>query len=226
MWSRILALMLSSAAGAAFYYGALDRPVAVNTAAPTTATNSSPVATQVARIEPRIPSHRPQPVEASPRLAASPGRPVNRPIEVSERQFDRLVGRGLVLVKFGADWCGPCRRIEPELRQLAEDNAGQLTVLTVDIDKQRRLNQRFSVGSIPNMILFRDGKKIGQWTGFHSASQLQQEVDRAPTASGRSENKSLRNLKRRVSNIVAALHYSFRACILTVTASGSDVSQR
>lgn len=114
-----------------------------------------------------------------------PKRPINQrshpsPIEVTARQFDRLVWeRGLVLVKFGADWCGPCRKVEAELDQLAADNAGRLTVLTVDVDKEPKLADKHNVGSIPRLLLFRNGVQIDHWTGFQSAQQMQTGIDKA-----------------------------------------------
>jgi thioredoxin 1 len=113
-----------------------------------------------------------------------------RPIDVAERQFDRLVTRGLVLVKFGAEWCGPCRRVVPELEQLASDNAGDLTVLMVDVDSEKRLAKRHDVGSIPRMILFRDGKQIDDWTGFQRAGHMQTIIDRAKKAAPKGELQS------------------------------------
>jgi thioredoxin 1 len=101
-----------------------------------------------------------------------------RPIDVSERQFDRLASRGLVLVKFGAEWCPPCRMIVPELERLAADN-GALTVLTVDVDREKRLKARHGVGSIPRMILFRDGEQIDSWVGFEYSHQMQARINRA-----------------------------------------------
>lgn len=106
--------------------------------------------------------------------------PPARPIEVSERQFDRLIwDKGLVLVKFGADWCGPCRKVVPELQRIAEQNTGKLTVLTVDVDKERRLAEKHNVGSIPRLLLFRNGAQIDDWTGYQSAAQIQQGIERA-----------------------------------------------
>ncbi len=106
-----------------------------------------------------------------------------RPIDVTARQFDRLVwNNGLVLVKFGADWCGPCRKVVPELEQLATDNAGKLTVLTVDVDKERRLADKHNVGPIPRLLLFRNGVQIDHWTGYQSARQMQKGIDRAIAA--------------------------------------------
>jgi thioredoxin 1 len=103
-----------------------------------------------------------------------------RPIDVTARQFDRLLwNNGLVLVKFGADWCGPCRKVVPQLEQLAADNTGKLTVLTVDVDKERRLADKHNVGPIPRLLLFRNGVQIDHWTGYQSARQMQKGIDRA-----------------------------------------------
>ena len=100
----------------------------------------------------------------------------NKPEEVSSRRFYQLNRQGLVLVKFGADWCGPCRRMSPELEKFAANNTS-IKVLEVDIDKEERLAEKFKVGSIPHIVLFQDGKQIKNWTGFKSASTLQKSVN-------------------------------------------------
>lgn len=105
--------------------------------------------------------------------------PAARPTEVSARQFKQLVSQGVVLVKFGATWCGPCRKVAPELEQLATNNAGSVKVLTVDIDQEQALAERHQVGTIPHMLLFRNGEQVHQWTGFEKASQMQRQIDKA-----------------------------------------------
>jgi thioredoxin 1 len=121
--------------------------------------------------------------QRGPRLAlaseihgAAP-RPAGKPIEVSNRQFDRLAAQRLVLVKFGAEWCEPCQNVVAELHQLAAKNSS-LTVLMVDVDEERELANRFEVGAIPHLLLLRDGKQVKQWTGYRTAEQLQSIVDR------------------------------------------------
>jgi len=103
-----------------------------------------------------------------------------RPIDVNEAKFRTYMGdSGLVLVKFGAPWCPPCRLVDAELDQLAARNAERLTVLRVDVDESPRLANRYQIESIPRLMLFLDGKKIEDWTGFQSTREMQSAVDAA-----------------------------------------------
>jgi thioredoxin 1 len=72
---------------------------------------------------------------------------------------------GLVVVDFWAAWCGPCRKIAPYLETLAEEFKGRVKIVKVNVDQHRELSQRFGVRSIPCLIMFRDGKPIGQKIG-------------------------------------------------------------
>ncbi len=184
MRSRSFLFCLSSLASLALLL------VVVKSLAPTLldslnlSSKSTPVETVPGSIASHHPARTPDPAVKTMSRPARPGSAISSPIEVSERQFDRLTRRGLVLVKFGADWCGPCRRVDLELQQLAQQNSRELTVLKVDIDQEKRLSERFYVGSIPHMILLRDGKRVEQWTGYQSANQLQQAINRAKPPKG------------------------------------------
>jgi len=176
--SRILALALSSIVS----LGLLVVVIRGYVPSPTDLTNppadldSALVTNAVATASDSAATIEPVSLEATP----SYHRPAARPIEVSERQFNRLVwNRGLVLVKFGADWCGPCRKVVPELERLAADNAGKVTVLTVDVDQERRLADKHNVGSIHRLLLFRNGVQIDHWTGYQTAGKMQKGIDRA-----------------------------------------------
>jgi len=87
-----------------------------------------------------------------------------------------------VLVKFGADWCGPCRAMEPELDQLAENRRGQLGVVRVNVDQRSSLAQHYGVSSIPRLLLFRHGQVIADRVGYADQKQLQQWVDSNATS--------------------------------------------
>jgi thioredoxin 1 len=82
-----------------------------------------------------------------------------------------------VLVKFGAEWCGPCRMLDPELDQLAEQRRGQLDVVRVNVDQRASLAQHYGVSSIPRLLLFRHGQVVADRVGYVDQSQLQQWVD-------------------------------------------------
>ncbi len=78
----------------------------------------------------------------------------------------------LVLVKFGGTWCPPCRALEPTLDALVRDRA-DVTVLSVDVDTEQAVSQRFGVRSIPTMILFRQGKPAGQLVGNQPRASIE-----------------------------------------------------
>ena len=79
---------------------------------------------------------------------------------VTGATFDEQVLRSekAVLVDFWAEWCGPCHAVAPVLDKIAEEHAGELRLVKVNIDEEQELAQRYGVMSIPTMILFRDGE--------------------------------------------------------------------
>lgn len=82
-----------------------------------------------------------------------------------------------VLVDFWATWCGPCRMYGPIVDQLAKDYQGRLKVVRVDIDRNPRLAQNFQIISIPDSILFQNGKVVKTWVGLVSEDDLKGTVD-------------------------------------------------
>jgi len=79
---------------------------------------------------------------------------------------------GLVLVKFGAEWCGPCRRMEPELDQLETSLAGRGSVVRVDVTQHQDLARHYGVSSIPRLIVFDHGQVLASRVGFVDSKQL------------------------------------------------------
>ena len=62
-----------------------------------------------------------------------------------------------VLVDFWADWCRPCHMVEPHVKAIAEENAGRLKVVKLNIDENPEIPRRYRVLSIPTLLLFVDG---------------------------------------------------------------------
>ena len=77
-----------------------------------------------------------------------------------------------VLVDFYADWCGPCKQISPTLEQLAQEKAGTLKIVKVNVDASQDLASQFSVRSIPNLVMIRNGDVIAQKVGGASKADL------------------------------------------------------
>lgn len=78
-----------------------------------------------------------------------------------------------VLVKFGAEWCGPCRAMEPVLDQFEARMGGQVGVVRVNVDQHPNLAQHYGVSSIPRLMLFRSGKVVADRVGYADEQQLQ-----------------------------------------------------
>ncbi len=77
-----------------------------------------------------------------------------------------------VLLDFWAEWCGPCKMIAPLLDEAASEYADKLNVVKINIDENPGTPQKFSVRSIPTLMLFKDGAPQGQKVGAISKSQL------------------------------------------------------
>jgi thioredoxin 1 len=87
--------------------------------------------------------------------------------QLASKDFDGITMRrpGIWLVDFGTAWCAPCRVLEPVLAQLATQLAGRIGFGQLDADEESELASRFGVTAMPTMLLFRDGRVIGQRVG-------------------------------------------------------------
>ena len=81
------------------------------------------------------------------------------------------------LVDFYADWCAPCRVVEPMVNQLAEDYADRVGVFKVDVDASPDLATRFGVRSIPTLLVFNNGKPVKTLVGVVTRGQLSGVLD-------------------------------------------------
>jgi len=82
-----------------------------------------------------------------------------------------------VLVDYWAAWCGPCKMIAPILDEVANDYAGKLKVVKVDIDTNKETPAKFGIRGIPTLMIFRGGNIEATKVGALSKSQLIDFID-------------------------------------------------
>ncbi len=108
-----------------------------------------------------------------------------RTIHATGSTFDREVLRSEVpvLVDFYAGWCGPCSALAPVLERLAEEFAGRVKVVKVDVDDEPDLAERFGISGIPTLISFREGGVQETLVGFLPYRELREKLSQLAESS-------------------------------------------
>jgi thioredoxin 1 len=95
-------------------------------------------------------------------------------LELTNETFDEEVGASELplIVDFWAEWCGPCRMVAPVLEQIAVENAGKIRLAKLNVDDAPAIAQRFSIMSIPTIMVFKDGVMKKKIVGAKGKGQL------------------------------------------------------
>ncbi len=98
---------------------------------------------------------------------------------VTEQDFERevLMSEVPVLLEFGAQWCGPCKTVAPELEALAQELAGKAKIVTIDIAQSPLIAQQMGVQSVPTFVVFHQGRPIDGKVGALRRRQLREMLE-------------------------------------------------
>ncbi len=98
----------------------------------------------------------------------------NKAFDVTDSTFEQevLKSQTPVLIDFWAEWCGPCRMIEPHVLALASEYAGSLRVGRLDADANPKTMMQYGVMGIPTLILFKNGQPVERLTGYRPKDQI------------------------------------------------------
>ncbi len=82
-----------------------------------------------------------------------------------------------VLVDFWAEWCGPCKIVDPVVSELASEYGGKLKVGKLNVDENQTSSQKFNVMSIPTIMLFKNGQPVKSVIGAQSKENFKKAID-------------------------------------------------
>ena len=81
-----------------------------------------------------------------------------------------------IFVDVYTSWCGPCKMLAPMLEKLSEEMT-QVSIVSVDVDEEQEVAMKYSIFSVPTMLIFKDGKKVDQLVGLMPQSQIREKLE-------------------------------------------------
>lgn len=96
-------------------------------------------------------------------------------INSHEELEDTIEDNEKLLVDFYADWCGPCKMMEPTIEEISEEK--ELTVAKIEIDKNQHIAAQYGVQSVPTYILYEKEEAVKQMVGYQEKENMVSEIE-------------------------------------------------
>jgi len=104
---------------------------------------------------------------------------MSKSVSVDDSNFDQIVLKAEkpVLVDLWAPWCRPCLMVAPILDELSNEYDGKISFVKVDVDQNPKTAARYSVMSIPTLLIFKNGEPVSHIVGLRPKEELKQSLD-------------------------------------------------
>lgn len=102
-------------------------------------------------------------------------------IDKNNFEVEVLKNKGIVLVDFYAQWCGPCKMTGPIIEKLAEE-VKNVKFVKVDVDQNQELTSQYQVFSIPTFLIFKDGQVVNQFVGVMGKEGFLTEINKVTSS--------------------------------------------
>jgi len=102
-----------------------------------------------------------------------------KPVDSKNWEKEVMASQIPVFVDFWAEWCGPCRMVSPVIEELANEYAGKINFVKVNVDENNELASKYNIFSIPTLALFSKGQIVAQQVGAASKGSYKNMIDSA-----------------------------------------------
>lgn len=100
------------------------------------------------------------------------------PVVVTDGNMDEAIAKyPFLVVDCWAEWCGPCKMIGPVIAKLASSQKGNVVFGKLDVDNNPDTSTKFNIRSIPNLLVFKDGNKVGDIVGAMPEAMLLEKIN-------------------------------------------------
>ena len=79
----------------------------------------------------------------------------------------------LTIADYFAEWCGPCKVMEPVMEAIAKEYAGRVMIEKIDVDREQEKASSFGIQSIPTLVFMKDGKEVDRVVGAQSKDSIE-----------------------------------------------------
>jgi len=106
---------------------------------------------------------------------------MSKPVPIDDSNFEQTVlkAKKPVLIDFWAPWCRPCQMVAPIVDELANEYEGRVNFVKMDVDQNPKTATKYSVMSIPTLLIFKNGEPVSHIVGLRPKGDLKKNLDEA-----------------------------------------------